>query len=217
MAAIAALLLVFDLSRSLHAPSEDKDSRILLQTPHPLVPASVPLNAAEPSAGSELTSSEGTAPMSAQPSAATLRWLPEVPETAAELDDVARDLTRRREEIQELEATLALREAAVRAAEEELKSQITRLEAYQREIKKLLGAADAAREEQIDQLVKVYESMRAKSAAAIFDQLDLPIILSVAKRMREVRMAAILAAMDPDRARLVTTELARARALPRLD
>jgi flagellar motility protein MotE (MotC chaperone) len=45
----------------------------------------------------------------------------------------------------------------------------------------------------------------------------MPVILAVAERMREAKMAAILAAMDPARARVVTSELARHRELPQLN
>jgi hypothetical protein len=144
-------------------------------------------------------------------------WTPVVADVPLELDDIVRELLRRRAELLELEAGLALREAALRAAEADLSAQIDRLEAFRRELQALVGDAEAEEEERLQQLVKMYESMRAKSAAAIFDRLEMPVILSVARRMREARMAAILAAMDPNRARIVTSELARERELPRLD
>ena len=46
----------------------------------------------------------------------------------------------------------------------------------------------------------------------MFDRLDLELLTRVAARMREVKMAAVLAAMDPEKARRVTIELARRRA-----
>lgn len=155
----------------------------------------------------------------AAPERATVRTsrLPVVPEVPPELDDIARELQRRRAEVLELEAGLALREAALRAAEADLSAQVDRLEAFQRQLEALVGEAEAEEEERLQQLVKMYESMRAKSAAAIFDRLEMPVILSVATRMREARMAAILAAMNPDRARIVTSEIARERELPRLN
>lgn len=170
---------------------------------------------AGPEAGEDDPASGGTRAAAAdRPEAARLPVIPEVP---AELDDIAKVLQRRRAEVLELEAGLALRAAALRAAEADLAAQIDRLEAFQRQLEALVGAAEAEEEERLQQLVKMYESMRAKSAAAIFDRLEMPVILAVAKRMREARMAAILAAMDPNRARLVTTELAEERELPRLD
>lgn len=143
--------------------------------------------------------------------------LPLVPDAPPELADVALELQQRREQLLELEARLAIREAALRAAEADLAAQLDRLEALRGELEELVGLANSEEEERQQQLVKVYESMRAKSAAQIFDRLDLGVLLPVAKRMKEAKMAAILAAMNPDRARVVTSELAREQSLPVLD
>lgn len=143
--------------------------------------------------------------------------LPLVPEAPPELADVALELQQRREQLLELEARLAIREAGLRAAEADLAAQLDRLEALRGELQELVGMANGEEEARQRQLVKVYESMRAKSAAQIFDRLDLAVLLPVAKRMKEAKMAAILAAMDPGRARTVTTELAREQSLPTLD
>lgn len=148
---------------------------------------------------------------------ATPTSLPLVPEAPPELADVALELQQRREQLLQLEARLAIREAALRAAEADLAAQLDRLEGLRGELEELVGLANTEEEERQQQLVKVYESMRAKSAAQIFDRLDLAVLLPVAKRMKEVKMAAILAAMNPDRARVVTSELAREQSLPILD
>ena len=41
------------------------------------------------------------------------------------------------------------------------------------------------------------------------------ILLGVAERMKEVKMAAVLAKMDPKKARIVTVKLANRRELPK--
>ena len=60
-------------------------------------------------------------------------------------------------------------------------------------------------------LVKVYEVMKPRDAANIFNDMDMPVLLEVVDRMKEAKVASILAAMQPDRARLVTTQLAAQR------
>jgi flagellar motility protein MotE (MotC chaperone) len=60
-------------------------------------------------------------------------------------------------------------------------------------------------------LVKTYEAMKPREAAAIFDALDMQVLLQVLDRMQERRAAPVLAAMQPDRARLVTQMLAEMR------
>jgi flagellar motility protein MotE (MotC chaperone) len=224
VAGIAALLLLIDVLRGNAAPTGPREAAVVADPP--VLVAAPPFRFAdpmpEPAAGPDTleTGARGTgAPDTRgdEQRPAGRRTLPEVPDVPAELDDIARELQRRRAEVLELEAGLALREAAVRAAETDLKAQVDRLEAFKRELEALVGEAEAEEEERLQQLVRMYESMRAKSAAAIFDRLELPVILAVAKRMREARMAAILAAMDPARARVVTSELAQERGLPRLE
>lgn len=218
MAGIAALLSGAHLAELVASWVEPVDeATFAIDSVDPLSPAFLPAYAPEPSAGPKAALETVGSDVDVSQQSATSHPLLQIPDVLPGLDDVARTLQRRRAEILELEARLALREAAVRAAEADVMAQIERLEAFQLELEALVGAAEAEEEERLQQLVKMYESMRAKSAAAIFNQLELPVILAVAKRMREARMAAILAAMDPSRARVVTTELARERELPRLN
>jgi flagellar motility protein MotE (MotC chaperone) len=89
-------------------------------------------------------------------------------------------------------------------------------------VQRKLEALETAREERDDAnwagLVKLYESMKPRDAAAIFNDLDMPILLQVLDRMKEAKAAPVLAAMQPERARQVTAQLAelrrRANAVP---
>jgi hypothetical protein len=78
--------------------------------------------------------------------------------------------------------------------------------------KQKLESLDASHQQQEDNawqgLVKVYETMKPRDAAAIFNDLGMPVLLAVVGRMKEAKAAAILAAMTPDKARDVTTQLA---------
>ena len=53
--------------------------------------------------------------------------------------------------------------------------------------------------------------MKPRDAAVIFNDLDLPVLLPVLDRMKEAKAAPVLAAMHPERARQVTSELAQLR------
>lgn len=63
-------------------------------------------------------------------------------------------------------------------------------------------------------MVKLYEGMRPRDAAMIFDDLDLPVLVQILDRMGERKAAPVLGAMKPERARTITAELARHRARP---
>jgi flagellar motility protein MotE (MotC chaperone) len=54
----------------------------------------------------------------------------------------------------------------------------------------------------------MYESMKPKEAAKIFDRLDIRVLLDVASQIKPQIMAAILAQMSPEAAERLTTELA---------
>ena len=60
-------------------------------------------------------------------------------------------------------------------------------------------------------LVKLYEMMKPRDAATIFNDLEMSILLQVVDRMKELKAAPVLAAMLPDKARDVTARLAKMR------
>ena len=82
-------------------------------------------------------------------------------------------------------------------------------------MQKKLEYLDAAHKQREDAgwqgLVKVYETMKPKDAATIFNDLSMPVLLQVVDRMKDSKAALILAAMNPDKARDVTAELAQMR------
>ena len=56
--------------------------------------------------------------------------------------------------------------------------------------------------------------MKPKNAARIFERLEMEILLDVVERMREAKTSLIFAAMDPAKAKAVTSRLAERRELP---
>ena len=69
------------------------------------------------------------------------------------------------------------------------------------------GAAGAApaMNEQLAALVALYEGMKPKAAAAVFDKLDNGTLLELAGHMNPRKLSPILAAMDPDKASRITS------------
>ena len=62
----------------------------------------------------------------------------------------------------------------------------------------------------------MYENMKPKDAARIFNRLDMNILVEVSTKMKPRTMSAILAQMAPDAAERLTVELAnRASGRPR--
>jgi flagellar motility protein MotE (MotC chaperone) len=123
--------------------------------------------------------------------------------------EVLQQLAARRAELEERARQLDRHAALLATAEADLAAQLERLEQLRAEIAELVAAHEAAEEAKLASLVKIYENMKPKAAAEIFNRLDMPILISVFERMRAARSADVLARMDPAKARQVTAELAR--------
>jgi flagellar motility protein MotE (MotC chaperone) len=123
-------------------------------------------------------------------------------------------LRARRAELDSRDQTLAAREMVVAAAERRLGQRIEELGALQQRLQSAEQTRTEREEAGWRQMVKLYEGMRPRDAAAIFDDLEMPVLVQLVDRMREAKAAPVLGAMKPDRARLLTAELARHRARP---
>jgi len=138
---------------------------------------------------------------------------PPQPEVLAERA-VLEALRARRAEIEAREAAIAQREMLIAAAERRLADRLGELNALRQRLEAEGRQRDERTEQGWRQLVRLYEGMRPRDAAGIFDELEMAVLIQVVDRMREAKAAPVLAAMRPERARLVTTELARHRSRP---
>lgn len=154
-------------------------------------------------------------PVVKKPSARKLRFDPRLV-TDSELD-VLQKLADRRAELNRRSRQLDTREKLLQATENRIESKIEELKRLQDTISKLLKKHDAEKEAKMQSVVKIYEKMKPKEAARIFEELELPILLDVVERMREAKSAPIIAKMSPRKAKVVTAALAHRRALPKLD
>ncbi len=128
--------------------------------------------------------------------------------------NLLQSLSERREAIEQRGRELDQREILLKAAESRIDEKVAELEALRKSIEGLLADHDEETEAQMKSLVKIYEAMKPKDAARIFEQLDMVVLLDVIERMKERKTAPILANMDPERAKTITLELAQRRTLP---
>ena len=118
-------------------------------------------------------------------------------------------LSKRRDLLDRRARRLNQRESLLKAAEQKLMDRQTELASIRTEIRRLLGDLDQKEKQRIANLVKIYETMKPKSAAKIFDELDMTVLLGVMERMKARKVAPVIAAMKPSRAREVTGALSR--------
>ncbi len=123
------------------------------------------------------------------------------------------NLARRREEIETRARGLDVRENLLQATENRIDEKIETLQKLESRIEAFVERHDAAETEQMRRLVKVYESMKPKDAARIFEEIDMEVLLEVAGGMKENKIAAIMANMTPQRAQELTIQLADRKAI----
>ncbi len=134
--------------------------------------------------------------------------------TQSEIDLLQR-LAERRDALEAREREIAQREGLMRAAEGRIDKKVVELKQLQATIEGLIKTYDQQQDNKMESLVKIYENMKPKDAARIFEELDMDTLLMVAERMKERRLAPIMATMDPGKAKDVTVELARLRQMPK--
>jgi flagellar motility protein MotE (MotC chaperone) len=137
----------------------------------------------------------------------------QAPTFSASEVEVLQQLRQRREALDAREQELAHREELLHAAEQRIDARVNELTALKTKIEGLIKAHDAQNEQKMMSLVRIYENMKPEDAARIFEELDLDTILAVVERMKERKLAPILAQMQPAKARDVTVELARMKGL----
>ena len=130
--------------------------------------------------------------------------------------ELYQDLLQRRQQLDEKEKALSQREALLDASQQEITKKFEELTGLRDEIQNLLKKQSEEETARIASLVKIYEGMKAKDAARIFNTLDMDILLDVVSKMSERKSAPIIAEMDAERARGLTTMLAEQRKLPEL-
>jgi len=127
---------------------------------------------------------------------------------------VLRSLSQRRRDLDARESDILEREGLLQAAEVRVEERVADLRAIEARIGDLLGTLDEAEEAQINGLVALYSQMKSDEAAAIFGALDQDILIIVAARMSDQKLAPILADMPVGDAAALTVQLARRHQAP---
>lgn len=155
------------------------------------------------------TETEGEAPKDdAAPDAAPL--LPESLEIGGSAAEraVLESLGKRRKDLEHQEGQLDLREKLLQATEERIQKRVEELKQLEKRIESVVEEKRKQEESEIAGLVTMYESMKPKDAARIFNRLSMPVLLKVVRQMKPRKMADILSKMEPEAAERLTVAIA---------
>src|SRR5262249_25639403 len=98
-------------------------------------------------------------------------------------------LQTRRQELETRNRELEMRESLLKAAEKRLEEKVTELKDTENRVNTALGTRDKMGTERFKNVVSMYENMKAKDAARIFDRLDLKILVDVSTQINPRKMS----------------------------
>jgi flagellar motility protein MotE (MotC chaperone) len=118
-------------------------------------------------------------------------------------------LQSRRQELEARAREIDIRESLLKAAEKRVEARVEELKAIESRISTVTqqkADSDAAR---FKGIITMYEGMKPKDAAKVFDRLEMPVLFEIASQIAPRKMADILGLMSPEAAERLTVEMAR--------
>jgi flagellar motility protein MotE (MotC chaperone) len=201
-AVIAAIHAAALLGAALQTSTLEQSATLTL----PFPPA--PLATMEPAAGPD----QDTATVADQRSAAAA--LPEAPEAWGEASGarceprLLRAMRERREQLDARAAEIADRVRTLEVIEKRVAEQVRALEEQRDALEATLTNAEQADDAELARLVTIYESMKPKEAARIFEAMPAAVAAGFIRRMREAKSAVIMANLGAGHAYAITLALA---------
>ncbi len=121
---------------------------------------------------------------------------------------VLESLQQRRQELESRAREMEVRDSLLKAAEKRIEQRLQELKETEARITGAANKKDEAEIAKFKSLVSMYESMKAKDAAKIFDRLNMRVLMEVVNVMNPRRMSDILGQMTPEVAERLTIEIA---------
>jgi flagellar motility protein MotE (MotC chaperone) len=148
-----------------------------------------------------------SAPETSKPEAALTAPEPQVisPSERAILER----LQARRQELEARAREIDIRENLLKSAEKRIEGRVEELKAVESRISTVTEQKKEAEDVRLKGLVTMYEGMKPKDAAKVFDRLEMGVLFEIASKIAPRKMSDILGLMSPEAAERLTVEIAR--------
>lgn len=121
---------------------------------------------------------------------------------------VLESLQQRRQELETRAREMEVRDSLLKAAEKRIELRLQELKELEARLTGAANKKDEAEVAKFKSLVSMYENMKAKDAAKVFDRLNMRVLIEVVNAMNPRRMSDILGQMTPEVAERLTLEIA---------
>ena len=164
----------------------------------------------EPSVNTPTVVKKANGPGKVQQAEFSKNALPSISNSELQL---LKELSKRRQELDKIQESITVRDQVLKATENKIDQKMTDLKALQAQVQEIMKQYNEKEQGKIMSLVKIYENMKPREAAKIFDELEMPVLLEVVSHMKEIKVAPVIANMNPQRARELSIELAKQNTL----
>jgi flagellar motility protein MotE (MotC chaperone) len=118
-------------------------------------------------------------------------------------------LQSRRQELEARSREIDIRESLLKEAEKRIQTKVDEMKAVEAKTAAENAQKAEAENAKFKGIVTMYESMKPKDAAKVFDRLEMPVLIQIASQIAPRKMSDILGLMQTDAAERLTVELAR--------
>src|ERR1700737_226277 len=118
-------------------------------------------------------------------------------------------LQARRQELEARAREIDIRESLLKAAEKRIEGRVEELKAGEQRISTATEQKNEAEAARFKGIITMYEAMKPKDAARVFDRLEMPVLFEIASQIAPRKMSDILGLMSPEAAERLPIELAR--------
>jgi flagellar motility protein MotE (MotC chaperone) len=118
-------------------------------------------------------------------------------------------LQSRRQELEARAREIDIRESLLKAAEKRIESRIEELKAVESRISTATEQKSEADTARFKGIITMYEGMKPKDAAKVFDRLEMSVLFEIASQIAPRKMSDILGLMSAEAAERLTIEMAR--------
>ena len=121
---------------------------------------------------------------------------------------VLESLAQRRQELEMRAREMDVRDSLLKAAEKRIEVRLQELKELETRLTGIANKKDEAEVARFKSLVSMYENMKAKDAAKVFDRLNIRVLTELVNAINPRRMSDILGQMSPEVVERLTLEIA---------
>jgi flagellar motility protein MotE (MotC chaperone) len=118
-------------------------------------------------------------------------------------------LQSRRQELDSRSREIDIRESLLKEAEKRIQTKVDEMKTVEAKTAAEKAQKADAENAKFKGIVTMYESMKPKDAAKVFDRLEMPVLIEIASQIAPRKMSDIMGLMQTDAAERLTVELAR--------